>query len=157
VSNNEAVNLTCEHIGVTRMLADGFFDGTWGKKLVKIVPFGHPLSPADLEDVKRELETRPKESRDVIMVCLGKELGVDAWLSDYNRVRRQGNAPNKIEVIELRSDPKYGKFIEHKAAQARVGILRTNDKNGDKIVVEITDFISPSSCGSKDRRLARNG
>ncbi len=144
IQHNEAVNLACEHIGVTRMLADGFFDGTWGKKLVKIVPFGHPLSPADLEDVKRELDIRQKESRDVVMVCLGKELGVEAWLADYNRVRKQGDAPNKIEVIELRSDPKYGKFIEHKPAQARVDIRRVKDKNGDKILVEIKDFISPS-------------
>jgi DNA modification methylase len=144
VQHNEAVNLACEHIGVTRTVGDGFFDGTWGKKLVKIVPFGHPLSPADLEDVKRELDIRQKESRDVVMVCLGKELSVDSWLSDYNRVRRQGDAPNKIEVIELRTDPKYGKFIEHKPAEARVDIRRVRDKDGEKIVVEIKDFISTS-------------
>jgi hypothetical protein len=65
------VNLACEHIGVTRTLADAFFDGILGSKLVKIVPFGHPLSPADLEDVKRELDGRPNESRDVVVVCLG--------------------------------------------------------------------------------------
>ncbi|OGA49123.1 MAG: hypothetical protein A3F74_05890 [Betaproteobacteria bacterium RIFCSPLOWO2_12_FULL_62_58] len=144
IQHNEAVNLACEHIGVTRMLADAFFDGTLGSKLVKIVPFGHPLSPADLEDVKHELDARVNETRDVVMVCLGKELEVDAWLTEWNRMRRQGDTPNKIDVIELRSDPKYGKFIAHKPAQARVGIRRVKGKDGDKIVVEVKDFISPS-------------
>lgn len=144
IQHNEAVNLACEHIGVTRTLADAFFDGTLGRKLVKIIPFGHPLSPADLEDVKRELGTRANESRDVVVVCLGKELGVDAWLAEWNRLRRQGDTPNKIEVIELRSDPKYGKFIAHKPATARVEVRRAKGKDGDKIVVEVKDFVSPS-------------
>ena len=144
IQHNEAVNLACEHIGVTRTLADSFFDGTQGKKLVKIIPFGHPLSPADLEEVKTELEARPKESRDVVVVCLGKEMAIDPWLANWNRMRKQGDTPNKIEVIELRSDPKYGKFIAHKPAAARVDIRREKAKGGDKILVEITDFISPS-------------
>ena len=144
IQHNEAVNLACEHIGVTRTLADSFFDGTQGKKLVKIIPFGHPLSPADLEEVKTELEARPTESRDVVVVCLGKEMTVDPWLADWNRMRKQGDTPNKIEVIELRSDPKYGKFIAHKPAAARVDIRREKAKGGDKILVEITDFLSPS-------------
>jgi DNA modification methylase len=145
IQHNEAVNLVCEHIGVTRMLADAFFNGTLGKKLVKIIPFGHPLSPTDLEEVKRELDARANESRDVVVVCLGKELGVDVWLADWNRMRKQGDTPNKIEVIELRSDPKYGKFFAHKPAKARVDIHRLKkDKEGDTIVVVVTDFISPS-------------
>ncbi|MCM8794577.1 MAG: hypothetical protein NC819_02075 [Candidatus Omnitrophica bacterium] len=48
--------------------------------------------------------------------------------------------PNKIEVIELRSDPKYGKFIAYKPALGRVQIKRTKDK----LLVEIQDFISPT-------------
>lgn len=145
IQHNEAVNLACEHIGVTRTLGDSFFDGTLGnKKLVKIVPFGHSLSPADLEEVKTELGTRAKETRDVVVVCLGKEMAVDPWLAEWNRMRKQGDTPNKIEVIELRSDPKYGKFIKHKPAAARVDIRREKAKGGDKILVEITDFISPS-------------
>lgn len=115
-----------------------------GNKLVKIVPFGHPLSPADLEDVKRELDIRQKDSRDVVMVCLGKELGVDVWLADWNRIRKQGDTPNKIDVIELRTDPKYGKFIAHKPAQARVDIRRLRATGGETLVVDIKDFISPS-------------
>jgi hypothetical protein len=140
IQHNEAVNLACEHIGVTRTLSDSFFDGTVGSKLVKIIPFGHPLSPADLGDLQRELEARPNESRDIVVVCLGKELAVDSWLADWNRMRKQGDTPNKIEVIELRSDPKYGKFIAHKPASARVEIRRMKDT----LVVEVKDFVSPT-------------
>jgi DNA modification methylase len=140
IQHNEAVNLACEHIGVTRMLTDSFFDGALGKKLVKIIPFGHPLSLTDLEDVRKELDARGNESRDVVVVSLGKELGVDVWLTNWNRMRKQGDTPNKIEIIELRSDPKYGKFIAHKPASARVEVRRTKDK----LIVEVKDFVSPT-------------
>lgn len=144
IQHNEAVNLACEHIGVTRTLSDAFFEGTLGSKLVKIVPFGHPLSPADLEDVKRELDARPNESRDIVVVCLGKEMGVDPWLAEWNRLRKQGDTPNKIQIIELRSDPKYGKFIAYKPAVARVDIRRVKHEDGDIIAIAVKDFISPS-------------
>jgi hypothetical protein len=136
VQHNEAVNLACEHLGVERKRTDAYFDGTLGKRLVKIVPFGHPLTLLDLEELERELKSRPKEDRDVAMVCLGKEPAVDGWLADRNRHR----PVNKIEVIELRTDKKYGKFFTHQPATARVDIKRVKKK----IVVEIKDFISPS-------------
>ena len=140
IQHNEAVNLVCEHIGIERTRADRYFDGTLGKRLVKIIPFGHPLTPLDLEELKRELEARPDEERDVVVICLGKELAVTQWLEEWNRLRKKGNVPNKIEIIELRTDPKYGKFIAHKPAQAKVRIERVKEK----LVVEIQDFISPT-------------
>jgi hypothetical protein len=82
------------------------------------------------------LKARPDEERDVVVVCLGKEIAADAWLDDYNRHR----PINKIEVIELRTDQKYGKFFVHQPAQAQVRIERQNGK----IVVDIEDFISPT-------------
>lgn len=140
IQHNEAVGLACEHIGVTRTKSDPYFDGTQGKRLVKIIPFNHPLSPTDLEQLRDELRARPEEERDILIVCLGKELAADAWLEDWNRLRRKGDVPNKLQVIELRTDPKYGKFIAHKPAAAKVSIKR----KGDKIYVEVKDFISPS-------------
>jgi hypothetical protein len=140
IQHNEAVNLACEHIGITRTKTDAFFDGTLGKKIVKIIPFGHPLTLLDLEEVKRELAARPDEERDVVVVCLGREIAVEGRLEDRNRLRKRGDVPDKIEIIELRTDPKYGKFIAHKPATARVGIMR---KDG-RIHVEIKDFISPT-------------
>src|SRR3990170_5835072 len=41
IQHNEAVNLACEHLGVERTKTDAFFDGSLGKRLVKIVPFNH--------------------------------------------------------------------------------------------------------------------
>ncbi|NLM38252.1 MAG: site-specific DNA-methyltransferase [Firmicutes bacterium] len=140
VQHNEAVNLACEHIGVERTRSDGFFDGTLGNRLVKIVPFGHPLSPIDLEEIKKELEARPEEDRNIVLVCLGKELAADSWLEDWNRLRKGNDAVNRIEVIELRTDPKYGKFIIHSPASAKVDIQKENGK----IKVKIEDFISPT-------------
>lgn len=45
------------------------------------------------------------------MVCLGKETAVDGWLEEWNRLRKKGDVPNRIEVIELRTDPKYGRSL----------------------------------------------
>lgn len=52
IQHNEAVELACQHLGVTRTRGDSFFEGTRSQSLVKIVPFNHPLSPLDLEEVK---------------------------------------------------------------------------------------------------------
>lgn len=140
IQHNEAFNIACEHIGITRTKIDAFFDGTLGKRLVKIIPFNHPLNPLDLEEIKKELANRPEEERDVAVVCLGKELAVDAWIEDWNRMRKQGDFPNKIEVIELRSDPRYGGFFTHQPAQAKVKVQRM--EKGIEVVIE--SFISPT-------------
>jgi hypothetical protein len=151
IQHNEAVALVGEYLGIERTKADGFFDGTLGNKLVRVVPFDHPLGPLDLEAVKRELEARGgEEVRSVVMVCLGKQLAADDWLGAWNKfravTRREDgtNAPiefvNKIEVIDVRSDPKYGGFIAHEPAQADVRIQRRDGA----ILVTIQDFISPT-------------
>jgi hypothetical protein len=90
--------------------------------------------------LKKELKSRPEEDRDVAVVCLGKEVAIEPWLEDWNRLRQHGRVPNRIEVIELRTDQKYGKFFVHKAARAEVKIARQKDK----ILVEIKDFLSPT-------------
>jgi DNA modification methylase len=136
VQHNEAVNLAVELTGIEPTKTDAFFDGTLGRRLVKIVPFSHPLTLLDLQLLLDELKARPGEERDVVVVCLGKEIAVDAWLEDYNKHR----PVNRIEVIELRTDQKYGKFFVHQPARAQVKIERQDGK----IVVEIEDFISPT-------------
>ena len=148
IQHNEAVNLACEHIGIERMRTDAYFDGTYGKSLVKIVPFGHPLTPLDLEELRRELEARPDEDRPITVVCLGMELAAKAWVEDWNRLRKGKDAVNKISVIELRTDPKYGKFMKHEPSRAKVKIARKKDT----ITVEIEDFISPSIIERLSRR-----
>ncbi len=140
IQHNEAVNLACEHLGVTRTRTDQYFDGTLGRRLVKVVPFTHPLTLLDLEELKRELDARLDEDRAVVLVCLGKEPAADAWIEDWNRMRRGQDAVNRIEVVELRTDPKYGKFFQHQPARARVKMSRKKDV----LTVEIEDFISPT-------------
>lgn len=152
VQHNEAVNLACEFIGIQRTRTDSFFDGTLGSSLVKIIPFGHPLSVLDLEELKRELDARPDEARSITVVCLGTELAAKAWIAEWNVVRSGKSSDhvnrsdvNAIRVIELRSDPKYGGFLKHEPGRARVSVSRVVGTDGSQlIVVEIQDFISPT-------------
>jgi DNA modification methylase len=151
IQHNEAVALACEHIGVTRTKTDAYFDGTQGKRLAKIIPFNHPLSPADLEQLKGELAARGNEERDILLVCLGKELACDAWLADWSRLRKRGDVPNKIEVIELRTDPKYGKFLTHAPASAKVSVKRKKNE----LHITIEDFTSPTIIERLDNQDSR--
>lgn len=139
IQHNEAVELACEYLGVERIRTDSFFDGLLGRRLAKIIPFGHPLSQMDLEAIRNELGARPDEDRAITVVCLGKELAADAWLVEWSRLRKKKTDPHHIEVIELRNDPKYGGFIQHEKAQARIAVKR----KGGKLQVEIKDFVSP--------------
>jgi adenine-specific DNA-methyltransferase len=140
VQHNEALNLAVEHLGITRTKTDSYFDGTLGKKLVKIVPFNHPITPLDMEEVKRELGNRPQEERDVVVVGYGKELAVQAWLEDWNRNRKRTGLPNQIEAKDLRVDAKSGGFFVHKPAEANIKFKRA----GDKVNIEIETFLSPT-------------
>ena len=136
IQHNEAVELACEALGVQRSRTDVFFDGTLGRRLVKVLPFDHPASPLDIDAVVQELRNRPAEDRDITIVALGKETACDARLAEHNR----RGAPNKITLVELRSDPKYGKFFAHHAASAEVHLERS-DRHA-RVVID--DFLSPT-------------
>lgn len=136
IQHNEAVELACQHLGVTRTRTDPYFDGTQGGRLVKIVPFNHPLTPLDMEALRAELKTRPNEERDVMLVSLGIEQSARKWMEDYNR-----NRPvNKLHLVELRTDRKYGGIIKHEPMTADIAINRS----ADKLIVEIRDVVSPT-------------
>lgn len=140
IQHNEAVELACQHLGVTRTRTDSFFEGTQGGRLVKIVPFNHPLTPLDLESVRNELKTRPNEERDVMVVCLGWQHDARAWVETYNR-----NRPiNKLHVVELRTDRKLGGIIKHEPLTAQVSATRTGEGANAQLVVEVHDVVSPT-------------
>ncbi|MEY3251889.1 MAG: hypothetical protein RL227_862, partial [Pseudomonadota bacterium] len=140
IQHNEAVELACQHLGVTRTRTDSFFEGTQGGRLVKIVPFNHPLTPMDLEAVRNELKTRPTEERDVMVVCLGWQHDARAWVETYNR-----NRPvNKLHVVELRTDRKLGGIIKHEPLTAQVSAKRTGTGASAQLVVEVQDVVSPT-------------
>lgn len=133
----EAIELAVKHIGIQRTRTDRFFDGYLGKNLVKIIDFNHPLILLDLQLLQDELKKRPSEDRDITIVCLGKELAVDPWIEEWNKK----HPINKIRVIELKTDKKYGNFLIHKPAEAKIKIQR---KSKNKTFIEIEDFISPT-------------
>jgi DNA modification methylase len=140
IQHNEAVELACQHLGVTRTRTDSFFEGTQGGRLVKIVPFNHPLTPLDLEAVRNELKTRQTEERDVMVVCLGWQHDARAWVETYNR-----NRPvNKLHVVELRTDRKLGGIIKHEPLTAEVSAKRTGNGASAQLVVEVQDVVSPT-------------
>jgi DNA modification methylase len=132
----EAMELAIQHIGIQRIKTDRFFEGTYGKNLVKIIDFNHPLILLDLQLIQDELKKRPEENRNVTIVCLGKELPVDYWVEEYNKKHHV----NKLNVIELRTDKKYGKFFIYKPVRAKVEIKRKENK----AIIKLKDFISPS-------------
>jgi hypothetical protein len=74
------------------------------------------------------------EDRDILVVALGKELAADAWLTDHGR----RSPVNKIRVIELRSDRRYGGFFEHQPASARVDLEAIEP---GRVAVRITDML----------------
>lgn len=133
----EAIELAIQHIGIQRIRTDRFFDGYLGKNLVKIIDFNHPLTLLDLQLIQDELKKRPNEDRDITIVCLGKELAVDPWVEEWNKK----HPVNKIRLIELKTDKKYGNFLIHKPAEAKIKVERTA-KN--KVLIEIQNFISPT-------------
>jgi len=132
----EAIELAVQHIGIQRTKTDSFFDGTLGKNLVKIIDFNHPFTLLDFQLIQDELKKRPNEDRNITVVCLGKELTIDPAIDEWNKK----HPVNKIEVIELKTDKKYGSFLIHKADEAKVKI----ERKGNKLIVEIKDFISPT-------------
>ena len=140
IQHNEAVELACQHLGVTRTRTDSFFEGTQGGRLVKIVPFNHPLTPLDLEAVRNELKTRPTEERDVMVVCLGWQHDARGWVETYNRNR----TVNKLHVVELRTDRKLGGIIKHEPLTAQVSANRVGEGADAQLVVEVQDVVSPT-------------
>jgi DNA modification methylase len=136
IQHNEAIELACEHLGITRTRTDPYFDGTRGKMLVKIIPLNHPLTPLDLEALRTELKNRPEEERDLLVVSLGQEHKACEWVDHYNH-----NRPiNKIHLVELRTDRKAGGFIKHEPMSVQASAQR----EGNKLIVTIADVVSPS-------------
>ena len=136
IQHNEAVELACQHLGITRTRTDPFFDGTRGAMLAKIIPLNHPLTPLDLEALRTELKNRPEEERDILVVSLGQEHKAREWVAQYNH-----NRPvNKIHLIELRTDRKAGGFIKHEPMSVQAHL----ERDGNTLVVQIDDVVSPS-------------
>lgn len=136
ILQTEAIELAIQHIGIQKTKTDAFFDGYFGNNLVKIIDFHHPFTLLDLQLIQDELRKRPNEDRNIVVVCLGKELAIDPAIEEWNKK----HPINKIEVIELKTHKKYGNFLIHKPNEAKISIERKNNK----AIIEIKDFISPT-------------
>ena len=144
--------LVLEHMGIQTASGDQFFDGSLGSELVKLGGLQRPLVPQDLAAIADELGNRPDEARDVTVICLDMTTAVEQWLAEWNQLRRAGDGVNYMRVIELRSDRRYGQFLVHQPAQARIKIARIAGSQST-IEIEIQDFISPTVV----ERIAANG
>ncbi len=143
LSQAEATGLVAETIGIQRTTDDSFFEGRLGQRLVKFANFARPLAAADLGAVAEALTVRPGDRRDVVVVCLGQEQTVAPWLAQWNQHRAAARGVQQIELIDLRTDARYGRFFLHQPAQARLAITRSPD-HPSQIRVQVTDFISPT-------------
>jgi len=132
----EAIELAVQHIGIQKIKTDSFFDGTLGKNLVKIIDFNHPFTLLDFQLIQDELKKRPDEDRNITIICLGKELAIDPEIEKWNKK----HPINKIKVIELKTDKKYGNFLIHKSDEAKIKIKRKDNK----AIIQILNFISPT-------------
>jgi hypothetical protein len=136
ILRTDAIQLAIQQLGIQKIKTDSFFDGSYGGNLAKVIDFNHPLTLLDIQMIQDELKKRPDENRNVTIACLGKELAVDTWLDEYNKK----HPVNKMEVIELRTDKKYGKFLIHKPLEVKLDIKRKEET----AIIEIKDFISPA-------------
>lgn len=143
ILKTEAKELAIQQYGITPTKTDTFFDGTRDTgELVKIIDFNHPLTLIDLQLIKDELDKRPDEDRNVIVICLGRETKVDAWVEEWNKKQphsdaREGRRMRQFTIFDLKDK----NFVSYEPSQAEVDINRT-DK--DKVAIKIRSFISPT-------------
>lgn len=143
ILKTEAKELAVQQYGITKTKTDIFFDGLRDSgELVKIIDFNHPLTLLDLQLIKDELDKRPDEDRDVVVICLGRETKVDTWVEEWNKKQ-----PFKDTRIKKRMrqfivfDLKDKNFVSYEPSKAEVEITRSG-KN--KVKIKITAFISPT-------------
>lgn len=122
-----------EKYGIEESKTDSYFDGTVGQRLVKIAELNKPVTKLDIQGIIDELKNRPDEDRDILLVGSGVELGVSALLKERQQL---AGSVNKIEVKDIQTDG----VIVAEPAEADVTI----DKKGDKVVIKINSYISPT-------------
>jgi len=143
ILKSEAKELAVQQYGITRTRADAFFDGVRDNgELVRIVDFNHPLTLLDLQLIKDELSKRPVEDRDIVVICLGRESKVDAWVEGWNKKQpykdtRVSKRMRQFLVFDLKDK----NFVSYEPSQADVEIKRVS---ANKVNIQINAFISPT-------------
>lgn len=143
ILKTEAKELAVNQYGITKIKADPLFDGLRDSgELVRIIDFNHPLTLLDLQLIKDELDKRPEEDRDVVVICLGRETKVDGWVEEWNKKQPYKDTRIKKRMRQfIVFDLKDKNFVSYEPSKAEVEITRS-DKN--RVRIKITAFISPT-------------
>ncbi len=138
----EAKELAIQQYGITKIKTDSFFDGLRDSgELVKIIDFNHLLTLLDLQLIVDELNKRPDEDRDIVVISFGRETKVDAWVEEWNKRQPYKDTRTKKRMRQfIVFDLKDKNFVSYEPSQAEIEIKRVGK---DKAKVKITSFISP--------------
>jgi hypothetical protein len=129
---HELKGLIIEKYDITPVKTDGFFDGIVGEKLVKIAELNQPVNKLTLQSILNELKNRADDTRDILVIGSGVELGIDTVIADYNK----SHAVNKLEVKNIQSDG----IIVNDPAEAAVTITKTDGT----VRIKVDDYLSPT-------------
>ena len=143
ILKTEAKELAIQQYGITKVKTDTFFDGLRDSgELVKIIDFNHPLTLLDLQLIKDELDKRPDEDRDIVVISLGRETKVDAWVEEWNKKQPYKDTRTKKRMRQfIVFDLKDKNFVSYEPSKAEVEIKRASK---GKVKIKITSFISPT-------------
>ncbi len=143
ILKTEAKELAIQQYGITRTKTETFFDGLRDSgELVKIIDFNHPLTLLDLQLIKDELDKRPDEDRDIVVICLGRETKVDSWVEEWNKKQPHKDARTSKRMRQfVVFDLKDKNFVSYEPSKAEVEINRAGK---DKVKIKVVSFISPS-------------
>jgi len=143
ILKTEAKELAIQQYGITKIKTDSFFDGLRDSgELVKIIDFNHLLTLLDLQLIVDELNKRPDEDRDIVVISLGRETKVDAWIEEWNKKQPYKDTRNKKRMRQfIIFDLKDKSFVSYEPSKAEIEIKRVGK---DKVKIKITSFISPT-------------
>ncbi len=143
ILKTEVKELAIQQYGITKVKTDTFFDGLRDSgELVKIIDFYHPLTLLDLQLIVDELNKRPDEDRDVVVISLGRETKVDAWIEEWNKKQPYKDTRSKKRMRQfIIFDLKDKNFVSYEPSKTEIEIKRMGK---GKVKIKITSFISPT-------------
>lgn len=143
ILKTEAKELAIQQYGITKVKTDTFFDGLRDSgELVKVIDFNHPLTLLDLQLIVDELNKRPDEDRDIVVISLGRETKVDAWVEEWNKKQPYKDTRTKKRMRQfIVFDLKDKNFVSYEPSKAEIEIKRVGK---DMVKIKITSFISPT-------------
>lgn len=131
-TRNNAEIIIRDKFGIEPLSTDEFFDGIYGKSLVKICDLSRPLTLLDKEMIVAELKNRPGEERNITLIGSGIEQTLTDEIERYNRT----HAVNQIILVNIQDKG----VISYEKPEYDVSIVR----EGKTATITIKDYISPT-------------